>query len=308
MRQVVLHSVLTLAPTVLFVCSIFLGPMSEWLDEVAYIHPLGALFRMALLSLLPFCIQLLVRSCVCIREGRSASGEKEDASGSADAWPLHPFGVLVPIGLVVAFLPLPLGERLGAEVPQLSEVTCYDQIVTDREGTYTDNASLVLIARGWGNHRHFEIQQVAIRYSGKAPHSEIRVDLQTWEVYRIARSEQREPVTENYLRDHAAWVTGSSAEAVETYGSSMWAFLQSYATGEGLPSPTYRGASPSRFVYEAGRLGVCVGVLTVSMPVLVLLSWLLSRRYVRKRRGMLRHRPPPPTEQEQHTNKGDSAR
>jgi hypothetical protein len=246
---------LTVATAVAF----FLFVGRHWNDVwILTIYSPGIILGLALLSLLPLCIQLARRS-----------------SGSR-AFPLHPALVTLPLCVLSVPLLWSLGERVACEIPALCAVVAGEKVSTDRRATFSVHL------HGWGNPELFEFSSAIVVFTGQRRFEDLYVELPKWEAHYTNTYTTEFPLTRGSLLEYVKRSDDFAPAEAEKIADRLWEVLRKYAEKRELP-PFQYGFSEQphpKVVYYVPPWGVYRGTVAVAAPFLLVIACLLTLWHV----------------------------
>jgi hypothetical protein len=224
-------------------------------------------------SLLPLLVQIAIRGY-----------ELAPSPDSSTSRPIHPFGIVLPLSVMVVFPLLPLGEFIAKHVPCLCQTVAGEHILTSRK-VGDRQISFVVHFYGWGNSKSFRFTSAVIVYTGESQRGE--------DLY-VRLGDRRGHFTNSYTsyfvvtEDEIAEFVRSHGEfaeqEVERITDELWALLDRYSQNRDMPpviNDFHQGSEPRIVSYVPPRTSYLVAAL-LSLLATTTLSWFLARRYCRK--------------------------
>jgi hypothetical protein len=262
------HTAATLAPSLIPLFAVYL--MWSAVEEVP-----GVAVFVFLLSLLPLLVQLCWWGCRHNQQGNSGT-----------VLPPHPFGLVLPLGLLLV-LPLgPVGEAVARQVPSLCRTVAGEQVMTSRPGRHTQKASFFVHFHGWGNPQSFEMTAAVIVYTGEGKKVDaLYVHLPGMEGHYTNSYTTFFPVKREVVADFVRQSDDFPPHEVEVVSGELWDLLNRYAEKRDMPPMTdhfLQDGEEPRIVSYPPASTVFLSSCFLSIPILTVASWLLARRYCRQ--------------------------
>lgn len=254
------HTIQTIAPSLALLCLIW----ASWkvIEEVLMYAPL-LLCLTAALTLVPLGVQIARWDPA---DGRQA---------------IHPFGLLLPITLVLIVLLWPYGELTAKQLPSLCEASVGFEIVPERPGKLAPAAKFILGASGRGNLRYQEFSNATIIYTNLQRDTDLNVLLPDWQGFYSNSYTTHFPVTRERLLEYARKSDDFPEGEAVSIANQIWARLNDIKEKRNLPKIVYRGwdePMPS-IVYWVPYNGAYLMTAALCVPVLILVSGLLACCY-----------------------------
>lgn len=263
------HTILTVAPSLAVLGLIW--ALWEGIEAFAIYTPIYThqwLVGIALLALLPLGFQL-------VRWG-ATRGRKIP----------HPFGVVVPFGLLLVLPLWSAGEKIASWCPALCEVSTSLKVKPKRPGKFGPSASFSAGTSGQGNPSSYQFSLVTLIYTmypSERRKDDLYVLIPRWEGFYINSYPTYFPVTRDTILEY---VEGSDdfpeGEAVQI-ADELWAMLNDLAVQRNMPPLVYRGWDHPgpRIVYWVPSRNIYLATAALCIPVLLVVSWLLAGWYTR---------------------------
>lgn len=224
-----------------------------------------------LLSFLPLLVQIGLRA---FRQSA------ETTTTSARPW--HPFGLILPLSLLLIVPLLPVGEWAAKQVPWLCDLSAGEKVPTGKDGRFS------IGVWGRGNARSFEFTGGVIVYTGER---------RFFEDLYFAFPEMRGhwtnsyttffPITRSVVLDYVRRSDDFPAEQAEKIADRIWETLHRYAERRDLPPMTdqFREGDDPRIAYYVPALTVYLVSCLFSLFVSAVISWPLVCWYARRLPG-----------------------
>jgi hypothetical protein len=194
--------------------------------------------------------------------------------------------MVLPLALLLLVPLWPLAEWVAKQIPALGLIVTGVRVNTERPGKYSPQASFYTTFHGWGNPHRFEITSAVIVYSG--------VHKQFDDLYvRLPRMQGRYtssppgvlfPVSRQVVLDYVRRSDDFQPGEAETFANELWGLLHQYVEKRDLPPMINyfnQGPEPRIVWYVEDDTILGVACLLAILPLL-LVSWVLARRYVRR--------------------------
>jgi hypothetical protein len=260
------HAVATLVPSLFPLFVVY----QMW-PAMAY-GPQVAVF-VFLLSLLPLIVQLGWWGFRHTQEGNSGT-----------VLPPHPFGVVLPLGLLLVLPLWPVGASLARHVPSLCQTVAGERVMTSRPAGPTRKASFFVNFHGWGIPQSFEMTSAVVVYTGDKRFDDLYVHLPDMQGHYTNTYTTFFTVTREGVADYVRRSDDFSPEEVETVSGQLWELLNKYAEKRDLPPMTdhFPEGDGPRIVYYVPASTTYVASAFLSILLLTVPSWLLARGYYRR--------------------------
>jgi hypothetical protein len=261
------HTAATIAPSLILLLAVYqLWSVVEELPQFAVF--------VFLLSLLPMIAQL------CLWGYRQS---RQDHSGAI--MPPHPFGLVLPLALLLIIPLWPVGEWAARQVPAVCETVVYERVLTTRPESSTRNASFSVQAHGWGNARSFGFTGGVIVYTGERRWFEdMYFDLPRRRGHWTNSYTTFFPLTRDVVGDYVRRSDDFPPEEAEAVTGQLWEDLNRYADKRDLPpmfDHFFAGEEP-RIVYYVPASTIYLSSCILAVFPLTVGSWILARRYHRQ--------------------------
>jgi hypothetical protein len=269
------HTILTLAPSLAALGLVWV----QWdMVEVFAIYTPPLLIGIALLALLPLGVQLV--------RWRSAGGPGIP----------HPFGIVLPLGLLLVLPMWPVGERVASWCPALCEVSTFVEVKPKRPGKFGPSASFSAGATGQGNPSSYQFSLVTIIYTtSERRKDDLYVLLPGWEGFYINSYTTHFPVTREKILEYVQGSDDFPEHDTEAIADELWTVLHDFAAQRKMPPFVYRDWDPRhRIVYWVPGRNVYLATASLCIPILFVVSWLLAGWYARCIQRQQESRPPRP--------------
>jgi hypothetical protein len=270
MAKVLFHTAATIAPSLILLLIVY----QLWYVLDQYLP--FALF-VFFLSLLPLTAQIGLLEYRRSRQGHSGA-----------VMPLHPFGIVLPIGLLLVIPCWPLGEHVARQFPSLCVIGAGERVMTSRTTKDLRIASFYVHFSGWGNHQDFEFTSADIGYTGYRQYGEdLYVRLPCMRGHYTNWSEGLFPVSQDVIADYVRRTDDFPAQEVESIAGELWGQLNRYANHQNMPPMVAHfgeGEKP-RIVSYVPSSTIYLFACCFSLLILTVVSCVLARRYCRRVRS-----------------------
>jgi hypothetical protein len=261
------HTVATIAPSLILLLTVYqLWSVVEELPQFAVF--------VFLLSLLPIIAQL------CLWVYRQS---RQDRSGAI--MPPHPFGLVLPLALLLIIPLWPVGEWAARQAPAVCEITAYEDVPARRPEPSARNASFSVQVSGWGNPQSFGFTWGVIVYTGERRWFEdMYFDLPRRRGHWTNSYTTFFPLTHDVVGEYVRRSADLPPEEVEAVTGQLWETLNRYTDRRDLPPMTdhfVTGEEP-RIIYYVPASTTYLSSCILAVFPLTVGSWVLARRYHRR--------------------------
>ena len=260
------HTAATTAPSLILLLAVY------QLHSVVEELPQAAVF-VFLLSLLPLIAQL------CLWGYRHS---RQDRSGAI--MPPHPFGLVLPLALLLIIPLWPVGEWAAKQVPAVCETVVYERVLTRRPESSTRNARFLVQAYGWGNPQSFGFTGGVVIYTGPRRFDDLYFDMMKRRGHWTNSYTTFFPLTRDMVSEYVRRSDDFPPEEAEAVTDQLWDALNRYADKRDLPPMmdySFTGEEP-RMVYYVPAPTIYRSSCILAVFPLTVGSWVLARRYHRQ--------------------------
>ncbi|HTU92167.1 MAG TPA: hypothetical protein VMF69_18945 [Gemmataceae bacterium] len=192
--------------------------------------------------------------------------------------PWHPFGVILPLALLLIVPFLAVAEGAAKQVPCLCEVVAGEKVPTDKD------SSFAVHVRGWGNARSFEFTGGMVIYTGQRRFEDLYFAFPEMRGHWTNSYTTFFPVTRSVVADYVRRSDDFSAEQAEKLADRLWDTINRYAERRDLPPMTdqFGGGNGPRIESYVQATTVYLVSCLFSLLVSAFISWPLVYWYARR--------------------------
>jgi hypothetical protein len=197
--------------------------------------------------------------------------------------PPHPFAVVLPAGVLLVVLLLPVGARVASAIPWFCVAQSFDEVKPDRPGKAGPEGRFILDAHGWGNSFSYEFRLVTVMYAVRDRRfDDLYVRLPEWQCHYTNSYTTNVPLTRGKLVEYVERSDDFPPGVAEAVADKMWELLRNYKERRDIPPMGDGTAGPNRASRSWLRgENVYLAAALLSTPLLLTLSWFLSGRHRR---------------------------
>ncbi|QEL14057.1 hypothetical protein PX52LOC_00920 [Limnoglobus roseus] len=276
------HTAATIAPSLILWVAIYqLWAAVEELPQF--------LVFVFVLSLLPLAAQLGLWFCRQIWNGLSVT-----------VTPPHPFGLALPLSLLLLIPMWPAGAWVANQVPDACETVAGEEVRTTLPTAPNRTAVFSVQVHGWGNSRAFGFNGGVVVYTGRGrpgagpPFEDLYFDLARQRGHWTNSYTTFIPLTREVVGEYVRRSDNFPPGEAEAIADQIWDALNRYAEKRDLPPMIdhfHTGEGPRIVSYAPTSISFLFSCALALLPLAVG-SWLLARRYCSRALTLERERLP----------------
>ncbi len=198
----------------------------------------------------------------------------------------HPFGILLPVGLVIVFPLWFAGERLAREIPGFCSLGTGYEVKPLRPGKVDPTATFSVGALGWGNSHYFEFTLVTFRYASAHCDDDLYVSLPQWHGHYTDTYTTNFPVTREKVLEYVRQCDEFPPGDAEVLADQLWELLQKYQEKRDMPPIVYGSdrlpEGQPQIIYSVSGRAIYGVTLLLAVPILIIVAWFLAGWYCRR--------------------------
>lgn len=195
----------------------------------------------------------------------------------------RPFGIVLPLGLLLVLPLWPVGESLASRCPALCEVAFSVEVEPKRPGKFGPDASFSVGATGRGNPSSYEFSLVTLVYTlyPNERREDLYIRLPQWDGFYINSYTTFFPVTKEKVFEHVQGTDDFPEGEAAAITDELWTVLRDLVDQRHMPPVVFREQDPAgpRVEYWVPRRNAYLVTACLCVPILLGVSWLLARRY-----------------------------